>query len=216
MFYGVMLATVMPVMMIVFMGFGPDTMDAVGLSLSTGMMFSLVGAFPFTGVGFLESKAQLWVIQGAPRGAMRYVRARVLMAVVSDVVLTLVPIIVISLLTTMPPLQLLELWGFGCTVAIGSSMVGIGSTARNPDYEDTKSPAHQANVMTAIMIPMFTIMGSVFLLVALFEMNLDSFFVGILGSLGLEFLTLALGPALLLVIGAAFVKLGTDSLSRPD
>jgi hypothetical protein len=69
--YGLVLAILMPVIMT---SFDLEYMGLQEMFIMLVVMFSLVGTFPFAGTGFLESKDQLWIIQGAPSGAKRFER----------------------------------------------------------------------------------------------------------------------------------------------
>ena len=215
MFYGVILAIVLPIMMTLFTDNGPE-LNLLDVFSSFGMMFALVGAFPFVGTGFLESKDQLWIIQSAPRGASRFVKSRLVMAAIADVFLTLIVAVTMTFILGLSVVNALLLFGFGFMVVVGSSMVAIGVTARNPNYEDTKSPAHQANLMAAIMIPMFAMMGSIFIFIFAAVTGLDVVLESIIEPLFFEVLFALMGPAILLSVGSIFVVSGIRSLSSPD
>ncbi len=215
MFYGVILAIVLPIMMTFFTDYGTE-LSLLDVISSFGMMFALVGAFPFVGTGFLESKNQLWIIQSAPRGASRFIKSRLAMAAVADVFLTLIVATTMSIILGLGVVDALLLFGFGFMIVIGSSMVAIGVTARNPNYEDTKSPAHQANMMTAIMVPMFTMMGSIFVFIFLAVTGLDTVLERYIEPYVFEALFALIGPVALLSVGSIFIISGIRSLSSPD
>jgi hypothetical protein len=215
MFYGVVLAIVLPIMMTLFADYGTELslMDVIS---SFGMMFALVGAFPFVGTGFLESKDQLWVIQSAPRGASRFIKSRLAMAAIADVFLSLIVVATLTYVLGLGAVDALLLLVFGFLVVIGSSMVAIGVTARNPNYEDTKSPAHQANMMMAIMIPMFAMMGSILVFIFLAVTGLNVVLESYIEPFVFEVLFALIGPVVLLGVGSIFVISGIRSLSSPD
>jgi hypothetical protein len=54
------------------------------------------------------------------------------------------------------------LLGLGYIAVVGGMLMATGVTARNPNYEDTKSPAHQANVIMSVMLAEFSILGVLF------------------------------------------------------
>ena len=151
-----------------------------------------------------------------PQGASRFVKSRLVMAAIADVFLTLIVAVTMAFVLGLSAVDSLLLLGFGFMVVIGSSMVAIGVTARNPNYEDTKSPAHQANMMIAIAIPMFAMIGSIFLFVFLAVMGLDVVLESMIGPFGLQVLSALIGPTLLLSVGSIFVISGIRSLSSPD
>jgi hypothetical protein len=138
------------------------------------------------------------------------------MATITNVFIAMVPTVIIALIFGLSIIDILVLYGFGVTVIIGSSMVAIGVTAKNPNYEDTKSPAHQANVMTAMMIPMFAMMSSIFLLITLAITDMDLVLESILGVFGFEMLFTLIGPVILLTVGSILIVSGIRSLSRPE
>ena len=101
-------------------------------------------------------------------------------------------------------------------MSFGSSMVAIGVTARNPDYEDTKSPAHQANMMMGMMVPMFSVMSTMFLLIGLGITGMDAVLEGILGVFGFEMLFVLIPIITILSIGSLFLVSGIRSLGAPE
>ncbi|MCK5152112.1 MAG: hypothetical protein KAQ65_09735, partial [Candidatus Thorarchaeota archaeon] len=214
-FYGLVLAVIMPVMITMFTDMG-DSMPMMELIGIFGMMFALVGGFPHAGIAFLESRDQLWILQSTPNGASKFVKSRIAMAAITNVFVTMIPTAVMAILFRLALTEILFVYGFGLLVVIGSSMVAIGVTARNPDYEDTKSPAHQANVMMAMMIPMFAMMASIFSLIILAVTDMDVIFEAILGVIGFELFFVMIGPAILLVIGSVLLVSGIKSLSSPE
>lgn len=215
MFYGVILAIVLPLIMTLFTDFGADK-DLVQIISMFGMMFAMVGAFPFVGTGFLESKDQLWIIQSAPRGASRFVKARLVMALIADVLLALIVVVGMTFIFGLGAVDALLLLGYGLMVVIGSSMVAIGVTARNPNYEDTKSPAHQANMTMAIMIPMATLIGSLLFFAFLAINDLEAVLESMIGPLDYQVLFALTGPTILLSVGCIFAISGIRKLSSPD
>ncbi|MBD3407989.1 MAG: hypothetical protein GF411_17850 [Candidatus Lokiarchaeota archaeon] len=215
MFYGLALAIILPVFMTLFTdnNLAETPLELIGIF---GIMFALIGAFPHAGVGFLESKKQLWILQGTPSGASDYVKARTLSAFLTDFVLTSIAVIVITLVTGLDIWVAMTLFGIGYLIAVGATMVAIGVTANNPDYDDTKSPAHQTNVMTSIMVPMFAIMSSIIALIVLSILDLDILLEQILGPTGFGWLFALWGPMILIIAGIGFLWSGMRSISRPD
>jgi len=180
---------------------------------------ALVGAMPFAGAGFLESKDQLWIIQGTPHGASRYVKSRIVTQALIGIVLIIIPTIVLNLLLEMTFLETLMLIGLGYMAIFGGMLVSTGVTAGNPNYEDTKSPAHQMNVMMSVMIAEFSIIG-VLLVDVFVSIALSIDFFGILGDIfgpgnimfGMSFV----GILVQWMIGGLLVWTGIRKLSSPD
>jgi len=217
-FYGVVLSTIMPVI-IMSMDIGDEAFTLGDMFVTIVAMMALVGAMPFAGAGFLESKDQLWIIQGTPSGASRYVKSRIVTQALIGIVLIIIPTVVLNLMVTMTLFETLMLVVLGYMAIFGGMLVATGVTAGNPNYEDTKSPAHQTNVMMSVMIAEFSIIGvmlaDVFISIAL---NIDFF--GILENIfgpgnmmyGMSFVGILVQWA----IGGLFVWTGIRKLSSPD
>ena len=157
--YGLVLAIIMPVIM---MALDIEYLQFREMFMMLIVMMSLIGAMPFAGTGFLESKDQLWIIQGAPSGASRYVKSRIASQALISIPLAAIPSFVIYFMIEMTVVELFLLLGLGYVAVVGGMLMATGVTARNPNYEDTKSPAHQANMMTSVMLAEFSIMGVLF------------------------------------------------------
>ncbi|KXH70527.1 MAG: hypothetical protein AM326_04305 [Candidatus Thorarchaeota archaeon SMTZ-45] len=157
--YGLVLAIIMPIIMT---SMDIEYFQFSELFMMLIVMMSLVGSIPFAGTGFLESKDQLWIIQGAPSGASRFVKSRIVSQALIGIPLAIIPSIIIYFIIEMTLIELALLLGLGYMAVIGGMLMATGVTARNPNYEDTKSPAHQANVMTSVMLAEFSILGVMF------------------------------------------------------
>ncbi|MHA2046077.1 MAG: hypothetical protein ACW99G_14895, partial [Candidatus Thorarchaeota archaeon] len=177
--YGLVLAIIMPVIMT---SMDLDFLQFSELFLMLIIMMSLIGAMPFAGTGFLESKDQLWIIQSAPSGASRYVKSRIASQAIIGIPLAVIPSVAIYFILEMTLAELFFLLGVGYMAVIGGMLMATGVTARNPNYEDTKSPAHQANMMTSIMLAEFSIIGVMFLDIIL-SIALDIDFFGVMESI---------------------------------
>ena len=104
-------------------------------------------------------------------------------------------------------------------IVCGAALLGTGITALNPNYEDTKSPAHQKNMTTAGMICLFVTMGGPLLLSIITKSIIGVPFETIMASLGIVGEEVAQGiitTASLLVIGGLLVHVGIRRLSHPD
>jgi len=217
-FYGVVLATIMPVL-IMSIDIGEEGLVLGDMFVTIVAMMALVGAMPFAGAGFLESKDQLWIIQGAPHGASRYVKSRIVTQALIGIVLIIIPTIVLNLLLEMTFFETLMLIGLGYMAIFGGMLVSTGVTAGNPNYEDTKSPAHQTNVMMSVMIAEFSIIGvllvDVFVSIAL---GIDFFGIldSILGPANIMFGMSFIGILVQWMIGGLLVWTGIRKLSSPD
>jgi hypothetical protein len=214
-FYGIVLATILPIMV---QQLDPGTFDFSSIALMLGMMIGILGVFPFAGTGFLESKDQLWMIQSAPKGASHFMRARLVSGLLIAVPLALVPTTLVAFMFGMTALEFLLLLVSSCLIVWGAVMVSMGITARNPNYEDTKSPGYQTMIMGAMMLTVFSVMAPILL-------DLFSFLAGIsvfdflesaFGTTGLRLFMIFSGPVCVLLVGALMMNLGVRSLTRPE
>ncbi len=217
-FYGVVLATILPViMMSLEIGDEPFALNEMFLTIVA--MLALVGAMPFAGAGFLESKDQLWIIQGTPSGVSKYVKSRIVTQALIGIALIIIPTIALTLLIEMTLFETLMLLGLGYMAIFGGMLVSTGVTAGNPNYEDTKSPAHQTNVMMSVLIAEFSIIG-VMLVDMFVSIGLNIDFFGIVGNIfGPENIMFGMSFIGILVqwtIGGILVWKGIHSLSRPE
>ena len=214
-FYGVVLATILPIMM---QQVNPGEFDFFSISLAMSMMISILGVFPFAGTGFLESKDQLWMIQSAPKGASHFMRARLISGLIIAVPLALVPTTIVVFMSAMTATEFLILLTSACLVVWGAVMVSMGITARNPNYEDTKSAGYQLLIVSSMMIAIFSVMAPLLLDLFAFLAGFPLFDIleATLGATGLGLFMLFTGPLCLVLIGALMMNLGVRSLSRSE
>ncbi|MBN2229372.1 MAG: hypothetical protein JW779_07230 [Candidatus Thorarchaeota archaeon] len=214
-FYGVVLACILPIIL--------TTVDAEYIQIREMIimiiaMLSLVGSFPFAGAGFLESKDQLWMIQGAPNGASKFVKSRIVTQAMIGIPLIFIPATLMYILLEMTPFELLALIGLGYMAIFGGMLISTGITAGNPNYEDTKSPAHQANLMTSVMLAEFSIIGVLFIDMFLtigLGIDMLGFIASIVGSNYLMFGMSFVGILVQWSLGAILVWIGIRKLSSP-
>ena len=98
-------------------------------------------------------------------------------------------------------------------------MVSMGVTAQNPNYEDTKSSAHQTVLMTSMMLTQFTLIGPLFAAIFLdigLGINLFHFMESVFGISGFVAVEMLMGPALLLLVGGLMLYLGIRSLGKVE
>jgi len=210
-FYGLVLALVMPIMMRQVTEMDGGTLDFFGILVEFGLMIGILGIMPFAGTGFLESKDQLWMIQSAAKGAPRFMRARMVSALLIALPTAVIPLAAIVYIFGLTVLESVQLLIFAWVIVSGAVMVSIGVTARNPNYEDTKSSAHQAVMMVTTMLVMCCIMGPLFLDMFCAVAGID-----LLQYIGLEALLMFGSPTILFSVGTLMMLVGTRSLSRPQ
>ncbi len=214
-FYGIALATIMPVILI--------SVDIEYLQISEQFIMivitmGLLGVMPFAGAGFLESKDQLWIIQSAPSGASKFVKSRLVTQAIIGIPLILIPSTILLLIIEMTLFELILLLGFGYMAILGGMFIATGVTAGNPNYEDTKSPAHQANLVTSILLAEFSIVGVLICdMILSIAFNIDFFGLieNITGPENVMFGLALLGIGIQWCLGGLLVWIGIRKLSSP-
>lgn len=212
--YGLVLSVLIPVMMISFTDIG-ETFVFRDVIPMFGGMFVILGALPFAGVGFLESKNQLWILQSAPRGASRYIKARLAMAAITDILMSCLLSLVLSLVLHFSLLEGFILFLITNIILFGSSMVAIGVTARNPNFEDVKSAAHKSNMLISMLLPIFVMVFTFLGMMLLIMSPLGAVMTSIMTEASFEMLVILMGPLMVTVIGALLLWAGINSLTRP-
>ncbi|MHA2086546.1 MAG: hypothetical protein ACXABD_22625 [Candidatus Thorarchaeota archaeon] len=218
-FYGIVLAVVMPLLMQQIMGVYTDEFVIEDILPFLSIMIGIVGVFPFAGTGFLESKDQLWVIQSAPYGAKRFMRGRLASGFLMAILLSAIPSVAIGYMFNIGVLSTIQLFVVSFITVCGAVMVAMGITALNPNYEDTKSPAHQAALVGSMMLTQFTLIAPLFLEIFVsIGLGIDLFGVlrSIFGPFGLTLYFSLAGPIFLILVGTLIMALGIRSLGKPD
>ena len=99
-------------------------------------------------------------------------------------------------------------------------MVGTGITAQNPNYENTKSPIYQTNVMTAMLLSLLPMqLGFIIADMGLgivFHIDFVEILQSILGPIGTDIFLLLQGPLIILTIGILMMRIGSQKLSQPS
>jgi hypothetical protein len=159
--YGVFLALLVPFMF----AFGPFSAQIpdplfvpIMTSLTIGMMLGMFSGVIFGGIGFLDSKDQMWILKSAPNGVNRYVLARTLCYLLLCIPYALIPSLSAGLLIGLSWQNTLLVIAYVYCVVAGGVFVGIGITAANPAYEDTSSGAFTVNTLASILTMMVTMM----------------------------------------------------------
>ncbi len=214
-FYSVLIALIIPIMLLTTADSFEDTVSFLPFAV---VMLGLIGTFPFAGSGFLESKHQLWMIQSAPYGASRYLQSRV---IASSLVVIFPAFLTALTLCALFSLSLLLAVFFiliSLVVVIASTMVAIGITACNPNYEDTKSPAHQFNMIVPVLVVEFTLILSMMtdmIFSFVFGRSILSILSHLFPFIPKEILVSLLLSLSLLLIGSLALGLGKKHLARP-
>lgn len=204
--YGAILAIILPVIL------NASSLSEIGdpifvLVLSTfmvSMMLGLIAGLTFGGVGFLESRDQLWIIQSGPSGAWKYMKARLIQSFLISIPLALFPTAVVSFVMGLTVIDGLLMSLHSYVLMCGCVMIATGITALNPAYENIKSSAFYVNTFVSMTIIMFLVLGSLIL-----GIRVGTAFENIY----LLLITAAM-PAVLL--GAAIAGAGAYRLSSPE
>jgi hypothetical protein len=218
-FYGVVLAIILPILIQQMTIMEGEMFEASEILPMISIMIGIVGVFPFAGTGFLESKDQLWIIRSAPKGASRFMRARIATGFMMAIPLSLAPTLAMTFMFGLPLLTAIQIFITSFVVVCGAVMVAMGVTAQNPNYEDTKSSAHQTVLITSMMLTQFTLIGPLFAAIFLdigLGFNLFGFMESIFGGNGFYIVEMLLGPTALLLVGGLMLILGTRSLGKVE
>ena len=218
--YGIILAVVLPIVMSqVMITIGDTTgVDMMTLMLMGGVGLALIGSFTFSGTAFMESKDQLWIIQSTPSGVSRFIKARLVSSFIIAIPLSIIPALVISFLAAQGLTVLLFFLLYGYIVICGAILFAVGVTALNPNYEDTKSPEHQMNVITTTMGVQFALFAPMIITMVgdIFGFPLFDFLRSTVGSAGIPFAFALIGLVTLLTIGGFTIFIGANRLAKPE
>ncbi|MFW9809516.1 MAG: hypothetical protein ACFFE6_09070 [Candidatus Thorarchaeota archaeon] len=181
--YGVVISVLLPVILSYSVGSIPEEMPpafrGILLVISVimlGMMLSLLNGITFGGVGFLESKDQLWIIKSAPNGVSKFAKARLTESLILAIPIALIPSIAISVVFGFTIIESIAIILYAYWATCGSVLLCIGITANNPAYENQRSSAFYVNTFVSMFILMFIIMISL-LFSFQFFMNLPIFMI---------------------------------------
>ena len=169
-----------------------------------GMMLAMISGITFGGVGFLESKDQLWIIKSSPNGVRKFAKARIFGSFILIIPMAIIPSIVAAIVFGFTILETLMIIAYAYWSTCGAVLLCAGITANNPAYEDQKSSAFMVNTMVSL----FALMGIL----------LISLMAGIqimIASMDLVLFMLVLSTPMI-VIGAIVYVIGVARMSRPD
>lgn len=206
----VVMAVTFPILLSVRGGYVPGEVDLRSILVMMGLAFAILGGVSFGGVGFLESKDQLWMIKTAPKGARRFVKARVAQAFFYVFPVVVVSSLLVAILFNLSINEVAFIIPVLLSSVVGSSLVGIGVSASNPTYEDTKSDAFRSNTSRTMVI---TIASFAFYQIADLLMGIMGFgaIPALISASDLLYLTVIFAP--LPIVGVMIVLLGSRSLS---
>ena len=125
-----------------------------------GFMLAMIGGITFGGIGFIESKDQLWIIQSAPKGAWKFGKARIAESLLLAIPLAIIPSIGVAFIFQLGVVEFLALIGYAWWATTGAVLLSTGITANNPAYENQKSSAFFVNTFASIFSVMAIMMVS--------------------------------------------------------
>ncbi|MHA2396224.1 MAG: hypothetical protein ACXAC0_05925 [Candidatus Thorarchaeota archaeon] len=207
------MAVAFPLLLSIRGGYLPSEVDLQSILVMMGLAFAILGGTSFGGVGFLESEDQLWMIKTAPRGTRRFILARVTQAFLYILPIVLVSSTIVAIVFNLTILEVAFITPILLSASFGSALVGIGVSASNPTYEDTKSEAFKSNASRTMVI---TIVSFAFYMIADLCMGIMGF--GALPELisASDFLYLTFTFAPLPIMGVLMVFRGSRSLSQRE
>jgi hypothetical protein len=201
MIYGIALTLMLPLMIGTAQ---PDLSPELKFFLAAllvSMIMGMISTMTFSGIGFLDSQDQLWILRSAPNGAMKFVKARVVEGFLLSLIFSAIPPVIVSLDYGFGIVEMLGLFVIAYLSVCGGMLIGTGITASNPNYDDTKSSAFGVNRLVTLGIFMATYVA---LIVTLIAFRLFASF-----TFMLAFLTVPI-----LIEGLVIVYIGVRKLSR--
>jgi hypothetical protein len=160
MLYGMFLSVLIP-MMVHYgaTGYALDsTQILVFFSFFVSMVLGMIGGMTFGGVGFLESKDHLWTIKSTPNGVSKFLTARVINGFLLAIPIVLAPVIILAFMLSLSITDFVIMLVYSYAILCCTILIGIGVTAANPAYEDTKSAAFHVNMIATLIISLFSIL----------------------------------------------------------
>ncbi|NHJ12157.1 MAG: hypothetical protein EAX95_00690 [Candidatus Thorarchaeota archaeon] len=211
--YGVMMATLMPLIMNVSSSSypGDDPFFRVFMPMfMMSYMLMIIAAITFGGTGFIESKDHIWAIKNAPFGSKKFITGRLVSYFVSGFPLALVPSIVVVLILGLEPAFILGLFAYSYALLCCTVMVSVGVMSINPNYENTRSRAFAVNTLIISAI----VFGTTFVSLIVGFVYLGELLLS--GSLGLVGAIVALTVLPLAATGLLMSWVGIKALARPE
>ena len=202
-----------PLLLSIRGGYMPSEVDLRSILVMMGLAFVILGGTSFGGIGFLESKDQLWMIKTAPQGPRRFILARVTQTFLYIMPVVLVSSTIVAIVFNLTILEVVFITPILLSASFGSALVGIGVSAGNPTYDDTKSEAFKSNASRTMVIT----------IVCFMFYQLSDFLMGIMGFGALhnliaasEILYLTFTFAPLPIMGILMILRGSRSLSKRE
>ncbi|MFW9966694.1 MAG: hypothetical protein ACFFEA_06015 [Candidatus Thorarchaeota archaeon] len=155
--YGVALSVLLPVIISASISSIPEEPPpgvyefiVMFVIIMVGLMLAMISGITFGGIGFIESKDQLWIIKSAPNGAQKFGKARITQSLLFAIPLAIVPSIGVAFVFRLGLVEFLALIAYAWWATSGAILLSTGITANNPAYEDQKSSAFYLNTFVSI------------------------------------------------------------------
>ncbi|MBN2230050.1 MAG: hypothetical protein JW779_10730 [Candidatus Thorarchaeota archaeon] len=168
--YGIAISILLPVILKYgpgsFSEEAPEVVHTIILMLTVlmlGLMLAMINGITFGGIGFLESKDQLWIIRSAPNGVRKFGKARITESLLLNIPIATFPSIIASLIFEFTFFEMLAIMGYTYWSTCGAVLLSTGITANNPAYENQKSSAFHVNTFASIFSIMIILMVSLFI-----------------------------------------------------
>jgi len=209
--YGVIISVLLPVIMNYALGTMPEgappevqSIMLIFVIMMIGMMLSMISGITFGGVGFLESKDQLWIIKSTPNGVRKFAKARIIGSFLLIIPMAIIPSVVAAIVFRFGILETIAIIAYAYWSTCGAVLLCAGITANNPAYEDQKSSAFMVNTFVSL----FALMG---ILIA----SLMFVFQLMATSTNLLLVMLILSTPIV-AVGVIVYAIGIVRMSRPD
>ncbi len=172
--------------------------------LTSSLLLGVFSAITFGGVGFLDSKDQLWMLKSAPRGDLRFISARILSYMILALPLSLIPSTANWLILNLDMYTYLIMFVNLLMVIASSILVGMGVTSLNPGYDGTKSSAYTVNSVATTVIMLATMIIGLLYIVPIVTVHYDLILAFLVASVPLP------------VVGLLIAACGAARMSRRD
>ena len=210
--YGVVISVLLPIILNYAMGSMPTddapaevlTLIRILVILMLGMMLAMISGVTFGGVGFLESKDQLWIIKSAPNGVRKFAKARIIGSFILILPMAIIPSVVSAVVFQFNIFEALVIIAYAYWTTCGAVLLCAGVTANNPAYEDQKSSAFLLNTFV-----------SLFAVIGILILSLIVSFGFMAGETNLLLFMLTVSTPMI-VVGAIVYAIGIVRMSRPD
>jgi len=209
--YGVVISVLLPIILSYVLGSIPEgapegfeSIIFMIVIMLLGMILAMISGMTFGGIGFLESKDQLWIIKSAPNGVRKFAKARIVGSFILIIPMAIIPSIVTSFVFGFNIIEIIAIIAYAYWATCGAVLLCAGVTANNPAYEDQKSSAFMLNTFVSIFALMAILITSL-----MFGFQLMNMGAGLL-----LFMIVMSTP--MMVIGAIVYAIGVARMSRPD